>query len=102
MNHKPRRRGGTNAFGSTIDGQHAASLLQSILACLNARKNRILLVAESSLPEPQFKAFRTLFLDELGRNGLESELQAILDDHGSELDRNGQEQMTQERRCPHE
>jgi len=102
MDYRPRRRGGANTVGSLTEGQHSGSLLQPILACLNARKNRILLVAESSLPEPQFKAFRTLFLDEFGRNGLESELQAILDDHGSELDRNGQEQMTQERRCPHE
>ena len=101
MKHRPRRRGGANAVGSSTEGQHTASLLHAIFACLNARKNRILLVAESSLPEPQFKAFRTLFLDEFGRNGLESELQAILDNQGSELDRNGQEQTMQERRCHH-
>ena len=51
-----------------------AALLQAILDLLNARKNRVLLVAQSSLPESQYKAFRQIFLDEFGKGGLEKEL----------------------------
>lgn len=49
-------------------------LLQAILSLLNARKNRVLLVAQSSLPESQFRAFKKIFLDEFGQSGLEKEL----------------------------
>lgn len=51
-----------------------AALLQAILGLLNARKNRVLLVAQSSLPESQFRAFKKIFLDEFGQSGLEKEL----------------------------
>lgn len=51
--------------------------LQALLAAINARKQRVLLVAQSSLPESQFRAFRTLFLSEFGEKGLEGELQKI-------------------------
>lgn len=51
--------------------------LQTLLAALNARKQRVLLVAEASLPESQFRAFRKIFLCEFGEQGLEGELQKI-------------------------
>ena len=51
--------------------------LQTLLAALNARKQRVLLVAEASLPESQFRAFRKIFLGEFGEQGLEGELQRI-------------------------
>ena len=51
--------------------------LQTLIALVNARKNKALLVAESSLPESQFKAFRKIFLMEFGEKGLEGELQKL-------------------------
>ena len=51
--------------------------LQTLLDLINARKSRVLLIAESSLPESQFRAFRKLFLCEFGEKGLEGELQKI-------------------------
>ncbi len=54
------------------------ALYQMILELLNARKNRVLLVAQSSLPESQFKAFRQIFLDEFGKSGLEKDLERII------------------------
>jgi hypothetical protein len=53
------------------------ALYQLIVERLNARKNRVLLVAQSSLPESQFKAFRQIFLDEFGKSGLEKELAEV-------------------------
>ena len=53
-------------------------LLAHLLEAVNARKNRALRVAEAALPESQFRAFRGLFLDEFGRNGLETELARIV------------------------
>lgn len=50
------------------------ALLQMIIPLLNARKSRVLLVAQSSLPESQFRAFKKIFLDEFGQSGLEKEL----------------------------
>lgn len=49
-------------------------MLRAILALLNVRKNKILLVAEAALPERQYVAFKKVFLDELGMRGLEAEL----------------------------
>lgn len=57
---------------------HGSRLLNDITSLLNTRKNRILLVAESSMQASQFKAFRQLFLDELGKSGLESDLNHLL------------------------
>lgn len=54
------------------------TILSEVLELLNARKNRVLLVAESSLPESQFKAFRQIFLNEFGKGGLEKELEKII------------------------
>ena len=53
-------------------------LLDQLLEAVNARKNRALGMAEAALPESQFRAFRRLFLDEFGRNGLETELARIV------------------------
>lgn len=53
-------------------------LYQVILGLLNVRKNRVLLVAQASLPEPQFRAFRQIFLDEFGKSGLEKELERVI------------------------
>jgi RNase P/RNase MRP subunit POP5 len=39
---------------------------------------RILTVAQSSLPESQFLAFRRIVLNEFGKSGLEKELARIL------------------------
>ena len=55
-----------------------AALLPVILGLLNARKNRVLLLAQAALPEHQFKAFRTLVLDEFGQSGLEKELARVV------------------------
>ena len=51
--------------------------LQTLIVLINARKNKALLLAESSLPESQFKAFRKMFLLEFGEKGLEGELQKL-------------------------
>jgi hypothetical protein len=57
------------------------SVLIAILEAVNARKNKALQLAQVGLTEPQFRAFRSLFLDEFGRNGLESELLRIVADY---------------------
>lgn len=67
--------------------------LGKILDLINIRKNRVLMIAEASLPESQFKAFRKLFLGEFGNQGLEGELFEIFNKDGicNKLDRNGRE-----------
>lgn len=67
--------------------------LGKVIDLVNARKNRVLLIAEASLPESQFKAFRKLFLGEFGDKGLEGELFEMFDKDriGNKLDRNGRE-----------
>ena len=62
--------------------------LQAIIEALNARKNRLLLLAQASLSESQFHAFRKLLLLELGRDGFEGELLKIVTEH-EKKDRNG-------------
>lgn len=65
---------------------------QTLLELINARKNRVLLIAESSLPESQFRAFRKLFLCEFGDKGLEGELARIYaEDRNLGRDRHGRE-----------
>jgi len=66
-------------------------VLAALLERLNFRKNRALLLAQSSLSEHQFAAFRKLFLDEFGQSGLERDMAQVLAErkHGNE--RNGQE-----------
>ena len=67
-------------------------LYQSIIALLDARKSKILTYAQVGMTESQFKAYRSLVLDELGKNGLESELVKLLDEGTHSIqNRNGQE-----------
>ena len=63
-------------------------LLTVLLEAINARKNKALQLAQVGLSEPQFRAFRGLFLDEFGHNGLESEWARIVADYEK---RNGKE-----------
>lgn len=53
-------------------------LFEAIVVLLNARKKQILLFAQSSMSESQFKAFRQLFLNEFGKSGLEKDLEKVL------------------------
>ena len=58
-----------------------------IVAMINRRINKILTIAEVGLPPERFQPFRKLVLDEMGRNGMETELHQLFDErHGS---RNG-------------
>lgn len=66
------------------------NLYHMIKDLLNARKNRVLTIAQSSLPEHQFQAFKKLYLDEMGERGFEKELKQLLEKHRG-MDRNGQE-----------
>lgn len=53
-------------------------MLAEILEKLSERKNRLLQVAQVGLSDNQFKAYRTILLNELGRNGFEQDLEEIL------------------------
>jgi hypothetical protein len=66
--------------------------LVSIEALLNPRLNRVLLILQASLPEHQYQACRKLVLDELGKSGFMTELEALL--QGSRKDRQGQGRNT--------
>lgn len=69
---------------------NTTTLYSSINELINARKNRLLLLAQSSLPEHQYLAFKTLLLDELGNRGLDGDLKRLFKkQHG--MDRNGRE-----------
>jgi hypothetical protein len=68
-----------------------APLFRKVTELLNARKNRILLIAQVGMTEHQFTAFKKLFLDELGERGLESELKPLLSDKQHGMDRHGRE-----------
>ena len=68
----------------------AISLFPLIKDSLNTRKNRVLTIAQSSLPEHQFQAFKKLYLDEMGERGFETELKQLLEKQDG-LDRNGRE-----------
>jgi hypothetical protein len=50
---------------------------EQIQDLLKPRLNYILLVAESSLSECQFRAFRKLTLDCFGKSGLEKDLEKV-------------------------
>jgi len=69
------------------------TLLPAILALLNTRKNRVLLLAEAAMPPTQFQAFRRLFLNEFGKSGLEQELVRVFVE-GSDKDRHGKGRNT--------
>ena len=60
--------------------------LPTIIAKLNTRKNRLLLVLQACISQPhQFDAVRKIVLDELGRDGFEKELEEAL----QHMERNG-------------
>ena len=70
----------------------SAHLFEAVIALLNARKSKILTIAQVGLSEHQFMAFRSLMLDELGKNGLESDLIKLLDEGNHPVKhRHGQE-----------
>ena len=50
---------------------------EEIMDLLRMHINRVLLIAEASLTESQFKAYRKLILDEFGQSGLEKELDTM-------------------------
>jgi len=54
---------------------------REIIGLIKVRVGRTLSVAEAALPPSQFNAFRKLMLDEFGRNGLETELFELLNQH---------------------
>jgi hypothetical protein len=84
---------------NTHASSHAMGISpKKITALLNERKHRILLVAEASLPRGQFQAFRKVVLRELGQDGLEHDLTALLAGHRLGMDGNGQDKILQERR----
>ncbi|HNP84229.1 MAG TPA: hypothetical protein PKN47_22410 [Nitrospira sp.] len=59
-----------------------------VLKLVHGHVSRVLLVAQASLPLSQFQAFRTVVLNEFGRNGLEGELERLEYQLGAE-ERNG-------------
>ncbi len=70
----------------------SAHLFEAVIVLLNARKSKILTIAQVGLSEHQFTAFRSLMLDELGKNGLESDLIKLLDEGNHPVKhRHGQE-----------
>ncbi len=64
--------------------------LQEILKRLDQSKNEALLLAQSSLLQSQFEAYRKIFLNIFGKNGFEKEL-ARLYAEDRKQERNGQE-----------
>lgn len=75
--------------------------LKTLLELINKHKAKSLLLAESSLPESQYKAFRRLFLLEFGEKGLEGELQKLYAEDRDKVG-NGREYIKHERGCHHE
>ena len=69
-----------------------------VLKLVHGHVTHVLLVAQASLPSSQFQAFRTVVLNEFGRNGLEGELERLEYQIGSE--RIGPEYMMHERWWP--
>lgn len=65
-------------------------MLQTVLKLLDQSKNEALLVAQSSLSQSQFEAFRKIFLNIFGKNGLEKELERLFAED-QKKDRHGQE-----------
>jgi hypothetical protein len=65
------------------------NIFDDIQALIETRKNRILTCAQIGMSEFQFKAFRKIFLDEFGRNGLESDLEKLLKHSSSNTTRQG-------------
>lgn len=83
---------GSQSKRNEIGRMVSAHVLEMVLALLNARKSKILTYAQVAMTEHQFKAYRSLVLDELGKEGLESELEKLLDaGNHSVKHRNGRE-----------
>lgn len=61
---------------------------EEIMDLVRMHLNRVLLMAESSLSESQFKAYRKLVLDEFGQSGLDKELETIFK-KGEQRERQG-------------
>ena len=68
----------------------ACSLFYPIKSLINARKNRVLTIAQAALPDSQYQAFKKLFLDEMGERGLERDLEALLNKQRG-MERDGRE-----------
>lgn len=64
-----------------------------VLKLVNSHVTHILRVAEVALLPRQFEAYRTLVLNEFGRNGLERELERLEDQVRSE-ERDGEGRNT--------
>ena len=78
------------------------TLLALLLEAINARKNKALQLAQVGLPENQFRAFRGLFLDEFGRNGLESELVRIVADYEKQKGKDSGRPIHAGKEVPHD
>ena len=64
-----------------------------VIKLVNGHVTHILLVAQASLPSSQFLAYRTVVLNEFGRNGLAGELERLEGQMGSE-ERDGEGRNT--------
>lgn len=49
-----------------------------IRQAINPRLNRVLKIAAAALPDSQFKAFRSVVLDEFGNSGLAKDLERLM------------------------
>lgn len=67
--------------------QNIEELMKEVVSTYNDVRKRVLLYAQSSLPQSQFEAFRKLILDEFGRNGAEGKVEKMFQDF---MERNGQ------------
>lgn len=56
-------------------------LLVALQAAINARKGPTLDLAQASMSERQFEAFRRLFLRQFGKDGLEADLERVVAEH---------------------
>ncbi len=68
-----------------------STLAKTIVDVLNARKSKVLLIAEAALSQSQYLAFRKLFLNEFGKGGFEGELVRVIAESHAQQIRNGQE-----------
>lgn len=79
-----------------------STLADAIATALNKRLNRVLSVAQVGIPTAeQYKAFRSILLDEFGNAGFLPELETLLQSHLEERNGTGRPRL-QERRCHHE
>lgn len=62
---------------------------EDIEELISTRKNRILTYAQVALPDSQYRAFRKLFLDELGKSGFIGDLERLLRNSSNLNTRNG-------------